>query len=255
MQEQRASVKQPDILSWQYVVLMVAIALLVVLVAAVPVTIQRADQPTSAPQVASGQDSGEPATGATSVAPPAAGQAAATPTLVQPTAVPVVAAPLTATDFDQHYEDETGVAFDYPSDWFTGMPQPGYVLLTNFPQDVQSLPDNWAIIGIQVGTLADLAGSDGVAPEPGTSPRDLVQSILDSNNLSDLEIQEMTVDGQPAARVHVVNQGREFEFVLATPNENRVVTIRGEVTEGGWETASALFDRFLESLTLNIPAS
>jgi len=246
MQEQRDSVKQPDVLSWQYVVLMVAIALLVVLIAAVPVDIQRAAAPTEASQVAAAQ--------------PTAQQPTAVPTqagTAEPTAVPspVPVAPLTATSLDQHYEDDTGLAFDYPEGWYTGMPQVGYVLLTNFPQDVQNLPDNWAIIGFQTGTLADLASPDGTVPEPGTSASELVQSLLDTNGLSDLEIQELTLDGQPAARVHIVNQGREFEFVLAVIQETEIVSIRAEVTDGTWETASPLFDEILASLTFTVPAS
>jgi hypothetical protein len=241
MQEQRAPVKQPDVLSWQYVVLMVAIALLVVLVANVPVDIQRASPPTSAPQVASGQSAAE----ATPVAPSAA----------LATAVPVEVAPLTSTDFTQHYEDESGIAFDYPTGWYTGMPQPGYVLLTNFPQDVESLPDNWAIIGVQTGTLADMASADGTAPEPGTSAHDLIQTLLDNNGLTSLEIQDITIDGKPAARIQVPSQGQEFAFVLITPNENGLVTVRGEIGADAWDEFGPLFDSFLETMTLNIPAS
>ena len=228
MQEQRAPVKQPD-LSWQYVILMIAIVVLVVLVSKVPVTIERA---------------------------PAAA-ANATPTAVPTPAPTVVAAPLTADSLDAHYEDETGLAFDYPSSWFTGVAQSGAILLTNFPQDVQSLPENWAIVGIQLGTLADLAAPDGTVPEPGTSPHDLLQSLLDSSGLTDLAIQDLTVDSKPAALVHVesASQSSEFDFVIITPNDNEVLTVRGEVTLGSWDELSGLFNAILASMKLDMPSN
>ena len=133
--------------------------------------------------------------------------------------------------------------------------QPGYVLLTNFPQDVQAVPDGSAIIGFQIGALADLAGPDGSVPGPETTAHDLVQSLLDNNGLTGIEIRELTVGDQPAASVHIANQGSEFEFTLIIADATQVITVRGEVQEGMWDTFGPLFDNVLASMTIQIPAS
>jgi hypothetical protein len=217
MQEQQATVKQPDALSWQFILLAILIALLIPLSVAAPTDLERAARPTE----------------------------------------PIPEIPFAELQLTERYDDAGGISLSYPPTWYISAPSPGTVLLTNFPTDSETLPETPAVMRLQVGTLDMLANAAGEVPAPGTPPRDLLQAILDDSQITDVTIEDVAIGGHPAASVHVTlpNQGRELDFAVVTPNENAVVLIQAETDPAAWAEVGVFFGRVLETVSLNIPAS
>lgn len=217
MQEQQATVKQPDALSWQFILLAILIALLIPLIAAAPMDLDRAARPTE----------------------------------------PIPEVPFAELQLTERYDDPSGISLGYPSTWIITTPSPGTVVLTNFPADAETLPEKPAVMRLQAGTLAMLANSAGEPPAAGTSAHDLLQAVLDDSAITDATVEDLIIGGHPAARTHITfpDQGREFDFAVVTPDENNVVLIQAETDPNVWAEVGEFFNRILETVSINLPTS
>ncbi len=225
MEEQAArapDAKVQDVLSWQFILLIVVIAVLVPLISAAPVTIERSPAPV-------------------------------------PTAVPVDYSAyqylnelaLTAT-----YDDPSGVSISYPEDWLITPIRPGFFVLSNYPVDgsMQTIPADLVVTQFQTGAMENFTLPDGSPPAPGTDAHDIMQAMLASVP-EPIAITDLTVDGSPAASIHLTRQGAWREITLVTPNENALVFIDFNTSEGNWENVNGLHQRLLEAVRIMVPAS
>ena len=214
---------QQDVLSWQYIVLIVVIAAIVPLTAAAPITIARAERPTPPPVTVDTSN--------------------------------IVLQPLDDLELTETYDDPSGISIAYPTEWLVTPIQPGFFVLSNYPIDgsLEAVPADLIVVQFQTGPLESFTMPDGSLPPSGISAHDLMETLV-ANAPEPTEITDSTVDETPAASVEINQNGSARQLLLVTPNENTLVIIDSNTSAENWDNFTGLLENILANITMNIPA-
>jgi hypothetical protein len=205
MQDQTRPAPSTDELPWQYIGLIVAIAVIAVLASLSPIEVERAPRPVSLSELA----------------------------------------------FTERYDDPSGVSLSYPAGWEVSALQPGQFVVANYSNAGMVEPAQPNQIAILVRTFQ----LDQIGYESGTDVNIIMLDIVGQIGMTEDDIVNRTIDGSPASVVQFSENGVDFTVVLSTPNENALVQIVSNATEGHRGQADIAFDNLLETVTMNIPAS
>ncbi|MFC1961153.1 hypothetical protein ACFLYO_10635 [Chloroflexota bacterium] len=216
-----------EILNWQYILLIVAIAVLMPLIASAPISLDRAERPAAPPPAAISADDLQV---------------------------------LNELAINAAYEDPSGVALNYPEGWIISPLQPGYFMLTNYPIPIQSdtLPQDFVGLQFDVRLLEELTIlPDGSAPPVGTTAHELAEIIagLILGSPEAAEITDITVNEFPAARFSASNPADPFgagEIIIVTPDEATVAIIQTSTTPANEANTAEPIKNILDTLVLPV---
>ncbi|GAB4570421.1 MAG: hypothetical protein Kow0077_04480 [Anaerolineae bacterium] len=209
----------PEALSWQFIVLLVAIAALIPLLANSFIQdVQRAEKPIPTPE-------------------PVDFSSATYEGLAE--------LPLTQT-----FEGEDGVNIQYPESWSVLPLRAGFFVVSNYELDPTALefPPDIVLVQVQSGQLDTFTMPDGSPPAPGTEPLEIMQALT-ADSTEPVEVTPLTVDGSPAASVLVEGEDSVRKLVMITPTDTKLVIVDVTTADGMWPNVETLVSRMVESMT------
>lgn len=210
--------KRVESLSWQYIVLLIAIAALVPLLSSSFLNnVERAEPPVV--------------------------------TLTAPDFASTAYQGLAELPLNQAYEDASGIVVQVPESWHILTLQPGFFVISNHELDLTAteFPPDIVLTQVQIGPLNTFTLADGTAPADGTSARAILESL--TAGAQDLTITDLAVSDKPAASVIVEDETSVRQLILITPNNADLVVVDTSTASGMWSNVESLVARIVDSMT------
>lgn len=223
MEEQTLQTEVPtreEALSWQFILVLVAIAALIPLLASSFIAnVERAEAPpipTAAPEPLSAE----------------ALQAMA------------------ELPLDRIYIDPGGITIQYPESWYALSLGPGFFVLSNYELDLTAteFPPDIVLMQVQSGQLNTFTLPDGSVPEPGTSPQAILETLV-ADAPEPMEVTPRTAGDLPAASITMSGEGSGREFIMVTPSDTDLILIDTSAEASLWPGVLPLLNRILDSMT------
>lgn len=213
----------PEALSWQFILLLVVIAVLIPLIATAFNNVERATRPTPTPQPV--DFSSEAYQGLNELA------------------------------LDTIYNDASGISLSHPASWFVLPLRSGFFVLSNYEINpaAPEFPDDIVLLQVQTGPINSFTLPDNTNPASGTSPRALLEVVV-ADSPEPIEIVDRPVGQSAGASIHLEDQDTVRELTLVTPNPDDLIVIETSAAPGMWPNVNVLLGRIIDSLTYTPPA-
>ncbi len=225
MAEQPVTTKSqsaPEALSWQFILLLVVIAILIPVISTAFNNVERAAPPPPTPQVI--DFSSEAYQGLNDLA------------------------------LDQTYTDASGISLSHPASWSVLPLRSGFFVVSNYALDptAPEFAEDTVLIQVRSGPLASFTLPDNTTPESGTSPRALMEVVI-ADSPDPIEIIDRPVGEAAGASIHLEDQDTVRELTLVTPNADDLIVIETSAAAGMWPNVNGLLNRIIDSLTYTPP--
>jgi len=226
MTEQQVTTKgttASEALSWQFILLLVVIAILIPVVSASFNNVERAARPVPTPEPIDFSSEAYQA--------------------------------LNNLALDQTYDDASGISLSHPTGWFVLQLSSGYFVLSNYALDLNALefPEDIVLVQVQTGPLSSFTLPDNTTPESGTSPRALMEVVI-ADSPDPIEIIDRPVGEAAGASIHLEDADTVRELLLITPTADDLVLVEASAAAGLWPNVSGLLGRIIDSMTFSLPS-